>query len=72
VFLELINDLKEKGITQISHEVPYVGGSFEKLLSKIAYCYAVSYYGLDKIKRARYGRTIAEQATFFIITEWVS
>jgi hypothetical protein len=42
--------LNEEGITQLKHEIHFACGSFERLLSKIAYCYAVSQYGLDGIK----------------------
>lgn len=48
--LQLEEYLKGKGIKQITHEIKYVGGSFERLLAKAAYGHAVYRYGLEGIK----------------------
>ena len=42
--------LRERGVTKIKTSVVFQGGSFERMISKIAYGYAVANYGLDNIK----------------------
>jgi len=42
--------LKNKGVTEITASTTFKGGSFERMICKIAYGYAVATYGLDNIK----------------------